>query len=177
MSNSVATKKYVKAIMDSFKNEELNIVKDIFRSLSLLFSNQKFSTIISSPDVDKNSKNKFVLSMIDSKNKKIENLLSILNENGRLELIPSIYNELKLQIAKLNNFYIGKITSNSTVSNEQISVLEKKLSDKFQANIKLEVVNSDYPGIKIELDDLGVETSFSLDRLKTQITEHILKAI
>ena len=41
----------------------------------------------------------------------------------------------------------------------------------------LEPVKSDYNGIKIELDDLGVEASFSVDRLKAQMSEYILKAI
>ena len=34
-----------------------------------------------------------------------------------------------------------------------------------------------YPGIKVELDNLGVEVSFSAERLKAQMCEHILKAI
>ena len=41
----------------------------------------------------------------------------------------------------------------------------------------LEVAKSDYNGIKIELEDLGVEASFSMDRLKAQMIEYILKAI
>lgn len=177
MNNSVIVKKYVKAILNSFDKNELDTVNDVFFNLNKLFCDQKFFNIISSPTINKNEKNKFVLSMIDEKNEKINNLISLLNENGRLGLIPLIYNELKLQISKLNNSYEGKIITNSAISDNQISTLEKKLSDKFGANIKLQTMQSDYPGIKIELDDLGVETSFSLDRLKAQITEHILKVI
>ena len=61
--------------------------------------------------------------------------------------------------------------------NAKKKMLEENLSSKFNAKIKLENVVSEYPGIKIELDDLGVEVSFSIERLKTQMIEHILKAI
>lgn len=177
MSNSIATKKYVKAIIESFEGKELSSVEDIFSKLSSLFSVQKFSNIVHSPDVSTKDKKEFLLSIIGTDDKKISNLISLLCENGRLDLIPSIDKELKFQIAKQNNSYLGKIISDSAISKEQITTIEKKLSDKFGATIKLESIISDYPGVKVEVDNLGVETSFSLDRLKAQITEHILKAI
>ena len=35
----------------------------------------------------------------------------------------------------------------------------------------------DYDGIKVDIDGLGVEISFSKDRLKSQLIDHILKAV
>ena len=58
-----------------------------------------------------------------------------------------------------------------------MSALEDKFSKRFNASIKLDSQKSEYNGIKIELNDLGVEASFSVDRLKAQMSEHILKAI
>ncbi len=63
------------------------------------------------------------------------------------------------------------------LSNEQLNSLEESFSKKFDAKINLVNQKSGYPGIRISLEDLGIEVSFSLERLKTQMTEHILKAI
>ena len=43
--------------------------------------------------------------------------------------------------------------------------------------VEFETIKNDFNGIKIELDDLGVEVSFSIDRLKAQMSEYILKVI
>jgi F-type H+-transporting ATPase subunit delta len=101
----------------------------------------------------------------------------LLAKNDRLSIIPSISKELKYQISLRNNVFEGEIISNFELSKEQIAKLEENFGKKFNAKIKLNNVVSNYPGIKIELDDLGVEVSFSLNRLKSQMVEHILKTI
>lgn len=55
--------------------------------------------------------------------------------------------------------------------------MEENFSKKFNSKIKLDGSKSDYNGVKVELDDLGVEVNFSIDRLKSQMSEYILKAI
>ena len=108
---------------------------------------------------------------------KVVNFIKLLVENDRLTLIPTIAKELKYQISLKSNSYEGEVISNFEISKEQITKLEENFSKKFNASIKLRTQVSDYPGVKIQLDDLGVEVSFSLDRLKSQMVEHILKAI
>ena len=91
--------------------------------------------------------------------------------------MPNIVSELLAQKSKMDNVFYGKIYGGSQISQAQISDLESSFSKRFNAKIILEPVKSDYNGIKIELDDLGVEASFSVDRLKAQMSEYILKAI
>ncbi|MFV0482099.1 MAG: F0F1 ATP synthase subunit delta [Campylobacteraceae bacterium] len=176
MSSEIA-KKYVKALMQSFDEKKLKTVEDMLGEITTAFNDTKFITILSSTDIKETRKRELILSFLDTKDEKIINFFSLLSENGRLLLIPAIFDELKLQISIKHNIFVGKVISDTKVPAEKVKELENSFSKKFGATIKLESVVSDYPGIKIQLDDLGIESSFSLDRLKAQLTEHILKAI
>jgi len=176
MKNIIA-KKYVNALMKSCNDSEIVLVEKSINELASAFSSTRFNNIILSPDVSIEEKEKFVLSLLEKSEGKLLNLIKLLAVNDRLSLIPIIAEELKFQTSLKSNSYEGEVVSNFEISKEQITNLEENFSKKFNANIKLEAKVSDYPGVKIQLDDLGVEVSFSLDRLKTQIVEHILKAI
>lgn len=173
----IIAKKYVNALLKSCNDSEISIIENSIKELSNAFSSTKFRNIILSPDVTNEQKEEFVLSLVETKDKKFVNFVKLLAINERLYLIPEITKELKYQISLKNNSYEGEVISNFEIGKEQIAKLEENFSKKFNANIKLEAIVSDYPGVKIQLDDLGVEVSFSLDRLKSQMVEHILKAI
>ncbi|MDR1007868.1 MAG: F0F1 ATP synthase subunit delta [Campylobacteraceae bacterium] len=175
--STVIAKRYVKALLESFKGEELTKVRDSLKELSSAFDITKFKTIISTPDVSKENKKKLIISILKYENKKLINFISLLNENGRLLFLSDIYKELELQISFKNNRYKGEIYADKEISKEQVESLQKSFSKKFGADITFKSEKSNYKGVKIEIDDLGVETSFSLDRLKAQMAEHILKAI
>ncbi len=173
----IIAKKYVNALMKSCSDSEIVLVEKSIGELASAFSSTKFNNIILSPDLSIEEKEKFVLSLLEESEGKLLNLIKLLAVNDRLSLIPAIAEELKFQTSLKSNSYEGEVVSNFEISKEQIINLEDNFSKKFNANIKLKAKVSDYPGVKIQLDDLGVEVSFSLDRLKTQMVEHILKAI
>jgi len=176
MSKAVA-KRYVKALLEAFDAKKLKGVAEALREINQAFTSARFKTIISSPDVSKNDKKEFVLSLLKNPDKKLVNFINLLSENKRLLFLRDIHQELEFQISLKNNRFDGKIYGNLDVSKEQVDSLQKSFSKKFDAEINFEAQKSDYSGIKIQIDELGVETSFSLDRLKAQMTEHILKAI
>jgi len=173
----IIAKKYVNALMKSCNDSELSLAESAINEISSAFTSSKFNNIILSPDLSNEKKEEFVLSLLQENKGKIVNFIKLLATNDRLPLIPSIAKELKYQISLKSNSYEGEVVSNFEISKEQITKLEENFSKKFSANIKLKAQVSDYPGVKIQLDDLGVEVSFSLDRLKSQMVEHILKAI
>lgn len=173
----IIAKKYVNALIKSCNDSEINSIEKSINDISSAFSSTKFNNIILSPDLSIQKKEEFVLSLLETNEGKIFNFIKLLAANDRLPLIPTIAKELKYQVSLKSNSYEGEVISNFEISKEQITKLEENFSKKFSASIKLNSVVSDYPGVKIQLDDLGVEVSFSLDRLKTQMVEHILKAI
>lgn len=176
MSGAIA-KKYVNALMSSCNNQELADVSSSLEQLQDAFKIEKFNHIILSPDVAAQAKEDLVLSLAQNGSAKFQNFIKLLNTNDRLSLIPLIVKELKYQSALKNNTFEGTIFANFAVSKAQIAKLEENFSKKFNATIKLNAHKETYPGIKVELDDLGIEVSFSLERLKAQMVEHILKAI
>ncbi len=176
MSNQIA-KKYVNALMKSCTDKELNSFFVSLKDLSLAYKNEKFLNIIESPDVSNIKKEDFILSLSQNKDKKFVNFLKLLSVNDRFNLIPAVSEELKYQVAVKNNEFSGVIMSDFDISDEKIKTLEDNFSKKFNLNVKLNRSQDKYPGVKVEIDDLGLEVSFSLERLKAQMSEHILKAI
>lgn len=170
-------KKYVKALMETFNQKEIEVVLNSLSCVSELYKEEKFKLIIQSPDVTKKQKLDLILSIFDEKDKKIVNFIKLLGENDRLSFIPSIQNELQNRISQIENIHKGVVLSDKRILKADLKNLEDGFSKRFGATVELEGKKTEYPGVKIELDTLGVEASFSVERLKAQITEHILKAI
>lgn len=175
--NGAIAKKYVNALMSGCNDSELTEVYGLLTQLVGAFKIEKFNNIVLSPDVSTKAKEDLVLSLVENKNVKFQNFIKLLSGNDRLRLIPVVAKELNYQLSLKNNTFEGSVSTNFKMSQAQIAMLEENFSKKFNAKIKLNANENSYPGIKVELDDLGVEVSFSIERLKAQMTEHILKAI
>ena len=118
-----------------------------------------------------------IISLVDGVDNVLGNFIKLLGEKRRLALLPFIANELNTQIAKMNNNYIGVIYTGQELSNDYVSSIEEQFSKKFDVKLSLSQNIGDYDGIKVDIDGLGVEISFSKDRLKSQLIDHILKAV
>lgn len=175
--NGAIAKKYVNALMSGCNDSELTEVYGLLTQLVGAFKIEKFNNIVLSPDVSTKAKEDLVLSLVENKNVKFQNFIKLLSGNDRLRLIPVVAKELNYQLSLKNNTFEGSVSTNFKMSQAKIAMLEENFSKKFNAKIKLNANENSYPGIKVELDDLGVEVSFSIERLKAQMTEHILKAI
>ena len=175
--NEVVAKKYVKAILSDAKPGELNTFIENLVELAAAFGSEKFKSIIGLPTLKAAKKVEFILSLVKNSDAKFANFIKLLGANKRLELIPAILNEMKIEQSLLENTYRGEVVGNFDLSAEQLKALEENFSKKFNSKIKLDGSKGDYNGVKVELDDLGVEVNFSIDRLKSQMSEYILKAI
>ena len=176
MSEAVV-KKYVKAVLSGVKPSEIQDLVSNLSQIAPAFQSEKFKSIISLPTLKSSEKADFIVSLVKDPSINFINFIKLLGANKRLELIPQILVEINKQQAALDNSYKGEVYGNFNFSADQMSALEDKFSKRFNASIKLDNQKSEYNGIKIELNDLGVEASFSVDRLKAQMSEHILKAI
>jgi len=170
-------KKYVKALFESANDTTIRKYYEDLQILNKVYSMEKMKNILLSPTISKNEKFDFIISLFDNPDEKFKNFIKILVINDRTNLISAICDELRYELSLRDNKFTGQIISSSQIDKKNINSIEEKLSSKFDSKIVLQSVKSDYPGIKIEIEDLGVEISFSIDRLKAQMTEHILKAI
>lgn len=168
-------KRYVKALCLKFDDKNLQEIYNNLNNFKVFFKYEKFVNIITSPQVSKNQK----LEIFTNKkySNEFNNFLQLLSQNDRFILIPQILKELDSYFSAQKNEYEGQVYSSFSIKKEEIQKIQESFSKKFNSKIILKPIKSDYAGIKISIDDLGVEVSFSLDRLKAQMSEHILKAI
>lgn len=175
--NDLVAKRYVKALINGRNSQVVNNISVNLNTISSAFCDEKFISIISSPEVADYAKVDLIISLVDLADETLKNFIKLLGEKRRLSLLPLIANELNVQTAKMNNNYVGVVYTNQELSNDYVSSIEEQFSKKFDVKLSLSQKVCDYDGIKVDIDGLGVEISFSKERLKSQLIDHILKAV
>lgn len=176
--SDIVVKRYAKAIIEKFEKNELETLLKNLKVISDAFKIDKFKSIINSPIVEQTKKNELIFSLFKEKiDIKFSNFLKLLSENKRFDLIPDILSNIETKVASFNNQYKGVIYSNDNLSLKEVQKIEEIFSKKFNANINLDFNKGDYNGIKVDIEELGVELSLSIDNLKQNMSEYILKAI
>ena len=171
-------KRYIRALKQDTNVKSLQIIADIFSELALSFKNESFKHIINNPNVKVEEKTNILLDAVKSaKSDVLNNLIKLLSEHKRLNIIPAIATELKKDLAVTNKSYSGIVYSDEKITAKVIKDLSTGLGAKYDSKITLEFVQNDFNGIKVDVEDLGIEINFSKTRINNQIIEHIVKAI
>jgi len=172
-------KRYVKALASTVDAAALEKIATTFGSLACAYQDEpKFQQILVATDVSNADKAALLLDAVASaKSEPVNNMMKLLVQNGRVAVIPAIAKELKKAIARQNKSYTGAVYSNSGIDAKTLEGLSAGLGKKVDASIALEFVQTDFNGIKLEVEDLGIEINFSKSRMDMQLVEHILKAI
>jgi len=171
-------KRYIKAIRESSDSNVMQEMSIIFSALNELFNDTKFISIMNNPEVSRDEKLKILLAAVESaKSEKINNFIKILVENKRINIIPALAEGMRKDIANTTKKYNGVVYSDSDINEKVIQDLSSGLSKKFDSTITLDFIKTDFDGIKVDVDDLGIEINFSKSRINSQIIEHIVKAI
>lgn len=171
-------KRYIKALKESIDAATFENVSTALDAIASEFEVPKFELMMSSSEVSDSEKEALLLDGVKSlKSAPLDNLMRLLVENGRIGIIPTIATEMKKEIARDKKSYTGVVYSNSKMDAKSMTDLGKGLGKKVDADITLEFVKTDFDGIKVEVEDLGIEIDFSKSRMNMQVVEHILKAI
>ena len=173
----LVAKRYVKALMSDRDTKSLEIVYSELKEISMAFTDEKFLLIISSTEVESSRKVELILSFIDKCSESTANLVKLLGDNMRLNIIPAIVNELELELSVLNNSFKGVIYTNKELEKSDVDAINSQFSQKFKVDLELTQNICDYDGVKVSIDGLGVEVGFAKSRLKSQMINHILKAV
>ncbi len=175
--SSLIAKRYVRALL---KDQSIDKVADLYNDIKQIasaYADEKFLSIISSSEVSIDAKIDLIVSFVDKNNDQLKNLIKILANNKRLDIIPNIADELKKEIAILKNSYEGVVYTNIKLNENDLESIQDKFAKKFNITLALTQNICDYDGIKVDIEGLGVEIGFSKERLKSQMIEHILKAV
>ncbi|KIM13110.1 MAG: ATP synthase subunit delta [Sulfurovum sp. FS08-3] len=171
-------KRYVKALLDVTPENKKTHYIDTLNALSEAFSTSGVVTILESPIVSKEDKLAMVMASLDSDlDDKMGNFIKILSDNRRLGLIPNIASIINMQIQKESNQYKGVVISHETLSQASIDSLQETLAKYTGSQIELVQESGDIDGMKVSVEDLGIEVSFSKDKVKQQLIDFIKKSL
>jgi len=170
-------KRYVKALLEVISTEQKASFVEVLNAISSLFSDEKIAEKINSPLISADEKVAFILEAIPEDNISMVNFIKILGENDRLDLIPTIAKILNQELQKEKNEYEGIVTSSNELGDTELAQLENSLKTYTGSTIKLTQQKSDLDGIKVTVDDLGIEVNFSKQRVKEQLIDFITKSL
>ena len=171
-------KRYIKAMNSGSDTASIQNMTSVFSVLAESFKDEKFVQIIDNPNVSSNDKSEILLEAVASADSsQVNNLIKLLVENKRINIIPAIAQELRKDLASSTKTYEGIVYSDSEIDAATMKELSNGLSKRFDSTISLSYVKDNFDGIKVDVEDLGVEINFSKTRINSQIIEHIVKAI
>ncbi|NOZ89956.1 MAG: F0F1 ATP synthase subunit delta [Epsilonproteobacteria bacterium] len=170
-------KRYVKALLEVISSEQKVQYSEVLNAIASLFSDANVSEKINSPLISTADKVEFILDGIKGADSTLVNFIKILGENDRLALIPTIAKSLNQELQRERNEYEGVVLSNDKLASKELSELEKSLKAYTGSTIKLTQQKSDLDGIKVTVDDLGIEVNFSKARVKEQLIDFITKSL
>lgn len=176
--NSLHAKRYAKGLVAATGADKLESTLQAVDTLAAVFEGEKVSMLVCSPETKEADKIELFVSLLGKKpDAKMVNFIKTLSLHKRLYLIPQIASILSQELQKSKNEYQGVIFSSATLDSKEVSKLEKALGKYAGATIKLTARKADHEGIKISIEDLGLEASFSKDKLASGMIEHIIKAV
>ncbi|PZT47689.1 hypothetical protein B6S12_07810 [Helicobacter valdiviensis] len=171
-------KRYIKAYAKGASLEEMYELQKMLSLLGAAFEIAKFREILTAPSVSMQEKEKFILeNILENKiSPKQINFIKLLSEYGRLEILPQLCIEVASYIAMLNKEYIATLITPSAYEESVLKEFEEKFGKKLGVKLALEQNVVENAGIKLVVEDLGVEISFSKEKLIQDLKSHILKA-
>jgi len=170
-------KRYVKALLSAMNQKEIEEASKKISGLAKAFDDKKFLEIIASPELKKSKREALILDIVGNSSKKLVNFIKTLTIHNRFDLIPEIASLIQKELQRGANRYDGVVESKDRIKQKELKELQDALSKYTGSTIILHPVKSDYNGIKVVVEDLGIEATYSKDRIASDMINHILKAL
>ncbi len=169
-------KRYAKALSES--SDDVAGIAEVLNVLSEVINTKEVKNTLTSPIVESEKKTEMILSALGTDiDKVLINFIKILGENKRLDLIPAIAKVLNSDLQKISNNYEGVLKSNEKLDSSALTNLEETLKKYTGSTIKLTQEKSNLDGLRVSVDDLGIEVNFSKERVKEQLIDFIKKSL
>jgi F-type H+-transporting ATPase subunit delta len=170
--------RYTKALLGT-KNANPSDYQKVLSTLSdAICNNSELLATLKSPMIESKKKAQVIIdAMGKSLDSNLVNLINILGEKNRLMLIPYITKLLGAHLQKEANAYSGVVFSKKKIDKKELTELEDTIGNYTQSKVSLSYQKGENEGVKVVVDDLGVEVNFSKERVKEQLIEFISKAL
>ena len=169
-------KRYATAL--SSVSKDIKEIANVLNVLTEVIATEEVKTALTSPIVAADKKTEMILSTLGKDaDTTLVNFIKILGENKRLDLIPAIAKVLNSDLQKESNKYEGVLKSSKKLAKEELDKLEKTLEKYTGSKIKLTQEKTDLDGLRVSVDDLGIEVNFSKQRVKEELIDFIKKSL
>jgi F-type H+-transporting ATPase subunit delta len=168
-------KRYAQAL--SSVSKDLTGALEVLNTLSEAISTPEIESTLTSPIISSEDKTAMILSAMSDDDMTLVNFVKVLGEKGRLDLIPAITKVLNSDQQRVSNEYEGVVKSASSLNGTDLANLEETLKKYTGSTIKLTQEQSDLDGVRVSVDDLGIEVNFSKQRVKEQLIDFIKKSL
>ena len=169
-------KRYASALSSVAK--DLPAILEVLNVLSEVTTSPEVKSALTSPIIPSEKKTEMILSSLgNDADVSLVNFIKILGENNRLDLIPAIAKVLNADQQRVANKYEGVLKSASTLDAKALEDLEATLKKYTGSTIKLTQEKTDLEGLRVSVDDLGIEVNFSKQRVKEQLIDFITKSL
>ncbi len=169
-------KRYAQAL--SSVSKDLPAVLEVLNLVSEVTATDEVKSALTSPIVSSEKKTEMILAALGKDaDGALVNFVKILGENNRLDLLPAITKVLNSDQQRISNNYEGVVKSASTLDAKALADLEKTLKKYTGSTIKLTQEKTDLEGLRVSVDDLGIEVNFSKQRVKEQLIDFIKKSL
>ena len=172
---NIISKKYTQALMDS--GCDLDESLSILKAFSGVLKSKRVADIIASPFLSKTQKEEFLLDSLKNVDTKIQNFFRLIAQTDRILLIPYISSELEKRLLARKKEYAAVLVSKDELDNKTLERIQDSLAKKLGVKLSIKQELSGTDGIKLSVEDLGIEVSFSKDRFSSDLKNHILKAL
>lgn len=171
-------KRYIKAFSKDVVKSELEKDLEFLSTLANAYQISKFKEIVESPYVDISKKVEFILQVIleNKATQRFSNFIKVLAEHKRLNLFQELYAELFSYIAFLKKEYVANLRVSEKYDEVVLNDIQSQFSKKLGVNLILKQEIVEEIGIKLIVEDLGVEISFSQEKFIQDLRNHIIKA-
>jgi len=176
--NDLIAKRYAKALMELVPAKELPAVMQSLQALSAALESPKAQELLESPLVSNSEKfAQLVAPLKDQLDARLYRLLEVMSEKGRLDLIPELSQILAFEDKRRSNRFEGEVEADENLPKEKIKELETILGSYSGAKIKLKQTKNDGDGLRVSVEDLGLELNFSKSRVKADLLDFIQRAL
>lgn len=176
---TILSRKYAKALCELQNIEKLSSTLQSLNRLSIAAKNAKFKDIMAAKEVGAQEKISLLCDISQNDDAQFKNFIALLQEKKRVELIPDITEEIRKYIAMSIGVHEAKVVANFHISDSQIRAIEQAICTRLSKKITLEfdqVAKETFNGIKVEIDDLGVEVEIDKGKIKNSLVGHILSS-
>jgi len=176
--NELIAKRYAKALMELVPQKDLAALLESLRKVRKAFAAPQAAELIASPLVGSTQKFELLVAPLDEKiDARLYRLLVVMSEKGRLDLVAELTEILAYEIKKQSNRFEGNVEADAALSKEKIKRLEEVLASYSGAKIKLKQTSKNGDGLRVSVEDLGLELNFSKTRVKSDLLDFIQRAL